>query len=215
MSGYVVLNPQKCKSLHADSSTWCAENALLFWRSWTRQSSTSSSQLMHMSTKSLSAPFRGGSEMPKCMLSQSKFPKPCFVSCARKFFLHIVTKHFPSFVRSNKIACLPCHCCCCCWFCCCCCCYCVVGVAVEAKLDSTCRYYLCIVRQIMLWYHLLVEVEVNQPMCCCSLWSFPLNLPLPLLGIFNAKVLESDDLQLPWSQELSHKASKWPDNNKP
>ena len=39
----------------------------------------------------------------------------------------------------------------------------------------------------------------------CSLWSFPLNLPLPLLGIFNAKVLESDDMDLPWSHELSYK----------
>jgi len=37
--------------------------------------------------------------------------------------------------------------------------------------------------------------------------SFPLNLPLPLLGIFNAKVLTSDDMELPWSQELSYKAS--------
>ena len=48
----------------------------------------------------------------------------------------------------------------------------------------------------------------SQTIWCCSLWSFPLNLPLPLLGIFNAKVLETDDMQLPWSQELSHKASK-------
>lgn len=38
-----------------------------------------------------------------------------------------------------------------------------------------------------------------------NLWSFPLNLPLPLLGIFNAKVLTSDDMELPWSQELSYK----------
>lgn len=38
-----------------------------------------------------------------------------------------------------------------------------------------------------------------------DLWSFPLNLPLPLLGIFNAKVLTSDDMQLPWSDELSYK----------
>lgn len=39
----------------------------------------------------------------------------------------------------------------------------------------------------------------------CSLWSFPLNLPLPLLGIFNAQVMSSDDMDLPWSSELSHK----------
>ena len=39
----------------------------------------------------------------------------------------------------------------------------------------------------------------------CSLWSFPLNLPLPLLGIFNAQVMTSDDMELPWSSELSHK----------
>ncbi|KAL0048122.1 hypothetical protein WJX82_008210 [Trebouxia sp. C0006] len=38
-----------------------------------------------------------------------------------------------------------------------------------------------------------------------NLWSFPLNLPLPLLGIFNAKVLTSDDIELPWSQEISYK----------
>ncbi|KAL3159305.1 hypothetical protein ABBQ32_011259 [Trebouxia sp. C0010 RCD-2024] len=38
-----------------------------------------------------------------------------------------------------------------------------------------------------------------------NLWSFPLNLPLPLLGIFNAQVMTSDDMELPWSDELSHK----------
>lgn len=38
-----------------------------------------------------------------------------------------------------------------------------------------------------------------------NLWSFPINLPLPLLGIFNAKVLEADDPSPPWADELSCK----------
>ena len=38
----------------------------------------------------------------------------------------------------------------------------------------------------------------------CRQWSFPLPLPLPLLGIFGAKKLPLSGGNLPWSDELEH-----------
>ena len=38
----------------------------------------------------------------------------------------------------------------------------------------------------------------------CRQWSFPLPLPLPLLGIFGAKKLPLSGGDLPWSDELEH-----------
>ena len=43
-------------------------------------------------------------------------------------------------------------------------------------------------------------------MCCVAhrQWSWPINLPLPLLGIFGAKTLHNSGPDLPWSDELEH-----------
>lgn len=38
----------------------------------------------------------------------------------------------------------------------------------------------------------------------CRQWSWPINLPLPLLGIFGAKTLYNSAADLPWSDELEH-----------
>lgn len=38
----------------------------------------------------------------------------------------------------------------------------------------------------------------------CRQWSFPLPLPLPLLGVFGAKALPLSGGDLPWSDELEH-----------
>ena len=35
-------------------------------------------------------------------------------------------------------------------------------------------------------------------------WSWPINFPLPLLGIFGAKTLHNDATDLPWADELEH-----------
>lgn len=35
-------------------------------------------------------------------------------------------------------------------------------------------------------------------------WSWPVNLPLPLLGIFGAKTLPADGAGVPWADELEH-----------
>ncbi|KAG6554714.1 hypothetical protein Mapa_003733 [Marchantia paleacea] len=42
-------------------------------------------------------------------------------------------------------------------------------------------------------------------------WSWPLNLPLPFLGIFGAKVLKDDDLVTPWADEIEHKILSCPE----
>lgn len=38
----------------------------------------------------------------------------------------------------------------------------------------------------------------------CRQWSFPLPLPLPLLGVFGAKALPLSGGNFPWSDELEH-----------
>lgn len=40
--------------------------------------------------------------------------------------------------------------------------------------------------------------------CLCRQWSFPVPLPLPLLGIFGAKQLPLNGGSFPWSDELEH-----------
>ncbi|KAL3695776.1 hypothetical protein R1sor_009852 [Riccia sorocarpa] len=42
-------------------------------------------------------------------------------------------------------------------------------------------------------------------------WSWPLNLPLPFLGIFGAKVLTDDDIDTPWADEIEHKILSCPE----
>ncbi|BBN01456.1 hypothetical protein MPTK1_2g07530 [Marchantia polymorpha subsp. ruderalis] len=42
-------------------------------------------------------------------------------------------------------------------------------------------------------------------------WSWPLNLPLPFLGIFGAKVLKDDELVTPWADEIEHKILSCPE----
>ena len=39
---------------------------------------------------------------------------------------------------------------------------------------------------------------------CPRQWSWPINFPLPLLGIFGAKTLHNGAPDLPWADELEH-----------
>lgn len=53
---------------------------------------------------------------------------------------------------------------------------------------------------------LLLELPTPIEQFCtyCRQWSFPLPLPLPLLGVFGAKELPANGGDLPWSDELEH-----------
>ncbi|CAM6117338.1 unnamed protein product [Calypogeia fissa] len=42
-------------------------------------------------------------------------------------------------------------------------------------------------------------------------WSWPLNLPIPFLGIFGAKVLKDNDTVTPWVDEIDHKILSCPE----
>ena len=48
------------------------------------------------------------------------------------------------------------------------------------------------------------EVKVGMRCHARRQWSWPINLPLPLLGIFGAKTLSNSGPDLPWSEELEH-----------
>jgi hypothetical protein len=41
-------------------------------------------------------------------------------------------------------------------------------------------------------------------------WSWPLNLPIPFLGIFGAKVIK-EDTETPWIDEIDHKILSCPE----
>lgn len=42
-------------------------------------------------------------------------------------------------------------------------------------------------------------------------WSWPLNLPIPFLGIFGAKFLKDNDTVTPWIDEIEHKILTCPE----
>lgn len=41
-------------------------------------------------------------------------------------------------------------------------------------------------------------------------WSWPINLPLPLLGIFKAKIIRDDSTSAPWANEIDQKVLSCP-----
>ena len=45
----------------------------------------------------------------------------------------------------------------------------------------------------------------------CSVWSWPINLPVQFFGIFPNGVMADDATPTPWGDELEHKVSPaWP-----
>ncbi len=47
-------------------------------------------------------------------------------------------------------------------------------------------------------------MQLTNFVMCPRQWSWPINFPLPLLGIFGAKTLQNGATNLPWADELEH-----------
>lgn len=73
--------------------------------------------------------------------------------------------------------------------------------------------YVCLLRLLLMCassrHGIGLAARYKQCLKVCWLrrqWSWPINFPLPLLGIFNSKELVNGDTSPPWSDELEFKS---------